>query len=178
VTLLFCVDLGVQVGVPCSCLFKTVTVRCGHCANLLSVNLRGLLLPPAASPANQLNFGGQSSLLSPTSPQGLLVCITHQPTRLISPNNVITLASSSSIQVLSKLNSVTVYLVFSRAGRVGASAAEPPDGTSERQPKQHHRPQLQQLRQQRACRADAAGGEARAARAGAANKECSVGEPT
>ena len=63
---------------PCSSLFKTVTVRCGHCANLLSVNLRGLLLPPAAPPANHLNFG--HSLLSPTSPHGLLVCMdeTHQ----------------------------------------------------------------------------------------------------
>jgi hypothetical protein len=62
-----------QVGVPCSSLFKTVTVRCGHCANLLSVNLRGLLLPPAApAPPNHLNFA--HSLLSPTSPHGLLVC--------------------------------------------------------------------------------------------------------
>ncbi|KAL5208029.1 hypothetical protein ABZP36_032464, partial [Zizania latifolia] len=58
------------VGVPCSSLFKTVTVRCGHCANLLSVNLRGLLLPPAAAPANQFHIG--HSLRSPTSPHGLL----------------------------------------------------------------------------------------------------------
>jgi hypothetical protein len=58
-----------QVGVPCSSLFKTVAVRCGHCANLLSVNLRGLLLPAA----NQLPFG--QALLSPTSPHGLLVRI-------------------------------------------------------------------------------------------------------
>lgn len=36
-----------QVSVPCSSLFKTVTVRCGHCTNLLSVNMRGLLLPAA-----------------------------------------------------------------------------------------------------------------------------------
>ncbi|XP_062219778.1 protein YABBY 4 [Phragmites australis] len=65
-----CCDTILAVGVPCSSLFKTVTVRCGHCANLLSVNLRGLLLPPAPPPANQLNFG--HSLLSPTSPHGLL----------------------------------------------------------------------------------------------------------
>ena len=63
-------------GVPCSSLFKTVTVRCGHCANLLSVNLCGLLLPTAAAATNQLPFGGgqQQALLSPTSPHGLLVC--------------------------------------------------------------------------------------------------------
>ena len=29
----------VQVSVPCSSLFDTVTVRCGHCTNLLSVNM-------------------------------------------------------------------------------------------------------------------------------------------
>lgn len=39
--------------VPCTSLFKTVTVRCGHCTNLLPVNLRGLLLPSA----NQLHLG-------------------------------------------------------------------------------------------------------------------------
>ncbi|EAZ31462.1 hypothetical protein OsJ_15599 [Oryza sativa Japonica Group] len=65
----FC-DTILAVGVPCSSLFKTVTVRCGHCAKLLSVNLRGLLLPAAASTANQLPFG--QALLSPTSPHGLL----------------------------------------------------------------------------------------------------------
>ncbi|XP_062183625.1 protein YABBY 5-like [Phragmites australis] len=65
----FC-DTILAVGVPCSSLFKTVTVRCGHCANLLSVNLRGLLLPAAAAAANQLPFG--QALLSPISPHGLL----------------------------------------------------------------------------------------------------------
>nr|AEK35321.1 YABBY3-like protein [Eschscholzia californica subsp. californica] len=38
-------DTVLAVSVPCSSLFKTVTVRCGHCTNLLSVNMRGLLLP-------------------------------------------------------------------------------------------------------------------------------------
>ncbi|KAM5554822.1 axial regulator YABBY 1 [Rosa sericea] len=49
----FC-DTVLAVSVPCSSLFKTVTVRCGHCSNLLSVNMRGLLLPAAA---NQLHLG-------------------------------------------------------------------------------------------------------------------------
>ncbi|XP_042055922.1 axial regulator YABBY 1-like isoform X2 [Salvia splendens] len=40
----FC-DTVLAVGVPCTSLFKTVTVRCGHCSNLLSVNMRGSLLP-------------------------------------------------------------------------------------------------------------------------------------
>ncbi|RCV07523.1 hypothetical protein SEVIR_1G255900v4 [Setaria viridis] len=43
-----CCETILAVGVPCSSLFKTVTVRCGHCASMLSVNLHGLLLPPAA----------------------------------------------------------------------------------------------------------------------------------
>lgn len=49
-----------QVSVPCTSLFKTVTVRCGHCTNLLPVNMRALLLP---SP-NQFHLG--HSFFSPT----------------------------------------------------------------------------------------------------------------
>jgi hypothetical protein len=63
--------------VPCSSLFQTVTVRCGHCSNLLYVNLRALLLPAAAA-NNQLPPFGQP-LLSPTSPHGLLVSIIVPP---------------------------------------------------------------------------------------------------
>ncbi|KAH9777387.1 Axial regulator YABBY 1 [Citrus sinensis] len=40
-------DTVLAVSVPCTSLFKTVTVRCGHCTNLLPVNMRGLLLPSA-----------------------------------------------------------------------------------------------------------------------------------
>ncbi|KAL0429044.1 UNVERIFIED_CONTAM: Axial regulator YABBY 1 [Sesamum radiatum] len=58
----FC-DTVLAVSVPCTSLFKTVTVRCGHCTNLLSVNMRGLLLPAA----NQLHLGH-----SFFSPQNLL----------------------------------------------------------------------------------------------------------
>ncbi|GKD15695.1 zinc finger, CCHC-type containing protein, partial [Tanacetum coccineum] len=43
-----------KVSVPCSSLFVTVTVRCGHCTNLLSVNMRAHLLPSAA---NHLQLG-------------------------------------------------------------------------------------------------------------------------
>ncbi|KAK3224852.1 hypothetical protein Dsin_004714 [Dipteronia sinensis] len=46
-------DTVLAVSVPCSSLFKTVTVRCGHCTNLLPVNMRALLLP---SP-NQFHLG-------------------------------------------------------------------------------------------------------------------------
>ncbi|KAI7993272.1 Axial regulator YABBY 1 [Camellia lanceoleosa] len=41
------------VSVPCTSLFKTVTVRCGHCTNLLPANMLGLLLPST----NQLHLG-------------------------------------------------------------------------------------------------------------------------
>lgn len=62
------IALHSQVSVPCTSLFKTVTVRCGHCTNLLSVtvNMSGLLLP---SP-NQLHLGH-----SFFTPQNLLVYI-------------------------------------------------------------------------------------------------------
>ncbi|KAM1019112.1 hypothetical protein ACFX2I_040546 [Malus domestica] len=50
----FC-DTVLAVSVPCSSLFKTVTVRCGHCSNLISVNMCALLLPPANN-NNQLHL--------------------------------------------------------------------------------------------------------------------------
>ncbi|KAL4353078.1 hypothetical protein GQ457_06G032750 [Hibiscus cannabinus] len=56
-----------QVSVPCSSLLKTVTVRCGHCTNLLSVNMRGLLLPAA----NQLHLA--HSFFTPRN----LLCTTE-----------------------------------------------------------------------------------------------------
>ncbi|KAJ9171246.1 hypothetical protein P3X46_014637 [Hevea brasiliensis] len=48
----FC-DTVLAVSVPCSSLYKTVTVRCGHCTNLLTMNMRSLLLPAT----NQLHLG-------------------------------------------------------------------------------------------------------------------------
>nr|UFY86320.1 YABBY6 protein [Averrhoa carambola] len=69
----FC-DTVLAVSVPCSSLFKTVTVRCGHCSNLLSVNMRGLLLP---SP-NQLHLGH-----SFFTPQNLLEEIRNVPSNLL-----------------------------------------------------------------------------------------------
>lgn len=68
----FC-DTVLAVSVPSSSLFKTVTVRCGHCCNLLSVNMRALLLPsppspppPPPPPANpQLHLPPSSFLSSP-----------------------------------------------------------------------------------------------------------------
>ncbi|PIN20859.1 hypothetical protein CDL12_06449 [Handroanthus impetiginosus] len=69
----FC-DTVLAVSVPCTSLFKTVTVRCGHCTNLLSVNMRGLLLPSA----NQLHLG--HSFLSP---QNLLEDIKNSPSNLM-----------------------------------------------------------------------------------------------
>lgn len=60
-----------QVSVPPSSLFKTVTVRCGHCSNLLSVtvNMRALLLPSVSNI-------GHSYLPSPSPPPPNL--LVHQ----------------------------------------------------------------------------------------------------
>ncbi|XP_006661936.2 protein YABBY 3-like [Oryza brachyantha] len=44
-------DTVLVVSVPSSSLFKTVTVRCGHCSSLLTVNMRGLLLPTTPTSA-------------------------------------------------------------------------------------------------------------------------------
>nr|QZP43401.1 YAB3 [Erythranthe lewisii] len=70
----FC-ETVLAVSVPCTSLFKTVTVRCGHCTNLLSVNMRGLLLPHAAAAANQLHLGHSSFF----SPHNLLEEIRSSP---------------------------------------------------------------------------------------------------
>uniref|UniRef100_A0A7N0TE16 Uncharacterized protein n=2 Tax=Kalanchoe fedtschenkoi TaxID=63787 RepID=A0A7N0TE16_KALFE len=48
----FC-DTVLAVSVPSCSLFKTVTVRCGHCSNLLSVNMGALLVPPQPSSNHQ-----------------------------------------------------------------------------------------------------------------------------
>ncbi|XVF79856.1 hypothetical protein PTKIN_Ptkin15bG0023600 [Pterospermum kingtungense] len=76
----FC-DTVLAVSVPCTSLFKTVTVRCGHCTNLLSVNMRGLLLPAS----NQLHLG--HSFFS--TPQNLLEEIrsTAPPNMLMNQPN-------------------------------------------------------------------------------------------
>lgn len=73
----FC-DTVLAVSVPCTSLFKMVTVRCGHCTNLLSVNMRGLLLPAA----NQLHLGH-----SFFSPQNLLEEIRNSPANMINQQN-------------------------------------------------------------------------------------------
>nr|AZL19369.1 transcription factor YABBY1 [Diospyros kaki] len=76
----FC-DTVLAVSVPCSSLFKTVTVRCGHCTNLLSVNTPGLLFP---TPNHHLHLG--HSLFSP---QNLLEEFRSSSTNLLinQPNN-------------------------------------------------------------------------------------------
>ncbi|KAF2608559.1 hypothetical protein F2Q68_00045031 [Brassica cretica] len=61
----FCETI-LAVSVPYTSLFKTVTVRCGCCANLLSVNMRSLVLP--ASNQIQLQLGPQSYF----TPQNIL----------------------------------------------------------------------------------------------------------
>nr|AWJ58426.1 axial regulator YABBY 1 [Solanum habrochaites] len=67
----FC-DTVLAVSVPCSSFFKNVTVRCGHCTNLLSVNI---ILPTAA---NQLHLPH-----SFFSPHDLLDEIWNNPPSLL-----------------------------------------------------------------------------------------------
>ncbi|XP_072957628.1 protein YABBY 4-like [Typha angustifolia] len=84
----FC-DTFLAVSVPCSSLFKTVTVRCGHCTNLLSVNTRGLL----HSTANQLHFG--HTFLAP-SHHSLLDEISYAPQSLLLDQNNLNNFSSNN----------------------------------------------------------------------------------
>ncbi|CAI0476890.1 unnamed protein product [Linum tenue] len=51
-------DTVLAVSFPSASLFKTVTVRCGHCTHLLPVNMRALvqLPPPPPPPTSPFNF--------------------------------------------------------------------------------------------------------------------------
>ncbi|KAL8136869.1 hypothetical protein V2J09_002870 [Rumex salicifolius] len=63
----FC-HIVLAVGVPCSSLMETVTVRCGHCGNLWSVNMA-----TAAAAAAAAFHGGLSSYpYSPSLPSSFL----------------------------------------------------------------------------------------------------------
>ncbi|KVH91208.1 YABBY protein, partial [Cynara cardunculus var. scolymus] len=75
----FCETI-LAVSVPCSSLFTTVTVRCGHCTNLLSVNMRAHLLPAsaAAAAANQLHLGHHFF-----SPQNIMEEMRNTPSNLL-----------------------------------------------------------------------------------------------
>ncbi|KAJ0636189.1 putative transcription factor C2C2-YABBY family [Helianthus annuus] len=53
-------DTVLAVSVPCTSMFKTVTVRCGHCTTLLPMNM---VLPPSV---NQFHFG-HNNLFAPSS---------------------------------------------------------------------------------------------------------------
>ncbi|KAF7067457.1 hypothetical protein CFC21_073349 [Triticum aestivum] len=44
------------VSVPSNSMLNIVTVRCGHCTSLLSVNLRGLIQSPPVQDHSQENF--------------------------------------------------------------------------------------------------------------------------
>ncbi|KAH0918892.1 hypothetical protein HID58_026552 [Brassica napus] len=69
----FCETI-LAVSVPYTSLFKTVTVRCGCCTNLLSVNMRSLVLPAS----NQLQLGPQSYF----TPQNILEELREAPSNM------------------------------------------------------------------------------------------------
>ncbi|CAL9237006.1 unnamed protein product [Arabidopsis halleri] len=71
----FCQTI-LAVSVPYTSLFKTVTVRCGCCTNLLSVNMRSYVLP--ASNQLQLQLGPHSYF----NPQDILEELRDAPSNM------------------------------------------------------------------------------------------------
>ncbi|XP_010544625.1 PREDICTED: axial regulator YABBY 1-like isoform X2 [Tarenaya hassleriana] len=69
----FC-NTVLAVSVPYTSMFKVVTVRCGYCTNLLSVNMRSLLIPTA----NQLQLGPHSFF----NPQNILEELRDAPSNV------------------------------------------------------------------------------------------------
>ncbi|CAL9206792.1 unnamed protein product [Musa hybrid cultivar] len=99
-------DTVLAVSVPFTSLFKTVTVRCGHCTNLLSVNMRGLHLPPA----NQIHLTHPCLIPSHTSLLDELQC--QPPSLLLDPSilcngNNNNNNSSSSSRLINSITSTT-----------------------------------------------------------------------
>ncbi|XP_071718234.1 axial regulator YABBY 1-like [Rutidosis leptorrhynchoides] len=72
----FC-DTILVVSVPCSSLFTTVTVRCGRCTNLLSVNMQALLFPASVAANAAVNQFHLSHNLF--SPQNIMEEIRNAP---------------------------------------------------------------------------------------------------
>nr|GMC96849.1 protein YABBY 4-like [Ipomoea batatas] len=76
-------DTVLAVSVPCTSLFKTVTVRCGHCTNLLPVNMRGLILPSPPNHHHLHSFFSPShntilDEISNSNPNFLMMNVHHQ----------------------------------------------------------------------------------------------------
>ncbi|TVU32058.1 hypothetical protein EJB05_23776 [Eragrostis curvula] len=78
----FC-DTVLVVSVPTSSLFKTVTVRCGHCSSLLTVNMRGLLFP--GTPTNTAAAAAPPVVTSCTTTTTTIT--TPEPVSSVSNNN-------------------------------------------------------------------------------------------
>ncbi|WOL05658.1 protein YABBY 4 isoform X1 [Canna indica] len=82
-----------QVSVPCSGLLTTVRVRCGHCTNLFTVNVKGLLL-------SQVNHfqPSQRNLLDELSrpSSSFLMDLATMSNTSTSSNNIVNANSSSS----------------------------------------------------------------------------------
>ncbi|RWW50055.1 hypothetical protein BHE74_00043704 [Ensete ventricosum] len=93
----FC-DTILAVSVPRSSLFMMVTVKCGNCTNLLSVNARGLLFPEV----NQFRLGHSFLTLPhhrlsdeiPCSPTSLLMDSTTMNTTTTTTTTTNTLVAS------------------------------------------------------------------------------------
>jgi hypothetical protein len=78
--------VGLQVSVPTSSLFKTVTVRCGHCSSLLTVNMRALLFP--GTPTNTAAAAiAQAAVTSTITTTAATTAITTPPVPVISSVN-------------------------------------------------------------------------------------------
>ncbi|XP_078448090.1 protein YABBY 4-like isoform X2 [Wolffia australiana] len=93
----FC-DTVLAVSVPCSSLFKTVTVRCGHCSTLLSVNMRALLLPAPAQlhHADSIFIQAHTNLLDELCSPPVL-SLPDQPTALA--NDAMTASTKRSHEI-------------------------------------------------------------------------------
>ncbi|XP_062205710.1 protein YABBY 3-like [Phragmites australis] len=130
----FC-DTVLVVSVPTSSLFKTVTVRCGHCSSLLTVNMRGLLFPgtPTSTAAAAAPVSVSTTTTATTTPPPPAAGAHHGPFHLPHSLNLApTTPHHSLLHEISSTNPSLQLLEQHGLGGLiagGRNAAAPPPAT-------------------------------------------------
>ncbi|KAG8092218.1 hypothetical protein GUJ93_ZPchr0012g21360 [Zizania palustris] len=120
----FC-DTVLVVSVPNSSLFKTVTVRCGHCSSLLTVNMRGFLFPSTPMSAAATVPAATATAPPPPAPQPAAADAIHHHGQLHSPHsfNLAPSPPSPHHSLLDEISSANPSLLLKQHGLGGMTMA-------------------------------------------------------
>ncbi|KAL5225669.1 hypothetical protein ABZP36_012308 [Zizania latifolia] len=118
----FC-DTVLVVSVPSSSLFRMVTVRCGHCSSLLTVNMRGLLFPSTPTSAAATVAAATATAPPPPPPQPAAAAAIHHHGQLHSPHSFNLAPSPPRHSLLDEISSANPSLLLKQHGLDGMMAA-------------------------------------------------------